>query len=105
MQPFRLGDGISVQARSFRLQLHDFAPAVCFADISEEEKRFTVVDITYEKLCSFLHIAETRDHVKNSRQGIQSTLPPKCRKRRREPTPPENLSPGKEDGFVRQEKR
>jgi hypothetical protein len=52
--------------------------------ITEEEKRSTVVEISYQKLCSFFHIAETRDHVKNSRQGLQRTLPPKCRKRRRE---------------------
>jgi hypothetical protein len=39
------GEQISAP-RSFRLQLHDFAPAVYFADISEKEKRSTVIKIT-----------------------------------------------------------
>jgi hypothetical protein len=105
LQTFRNDDGISVQDRSIRLQLRDFAPSICFAGISEKSQSSTVVEITYQKLCSFLHVAESRDQVKKSRRGVQSTLPPNCKKRRRELTPPEVLSPSKEDKVVEQEKR
>ena len=56
----------------------------------------TVVRITCERLCSFLHDAETRHDIKHTQQGIQSDLPPNCRKKHRQVTPPETLSPGKE---------
>ncbi len=56
----------------------------------------TVVRITSGQLCSFLHDAETRDETKRAKRGIQSSLAPNCRKKRREVTPPEALSPGKE---------
>ena len=56
----------------------------------------TVVRITCEQLCSFLHDAETRHDIKRTQRGIQSDLPPNCRKMHRQVTPPEALSPGKE---------
>ena len=56
----------------------------------------TVVQITCKQLSSFLHDAETRDEIKRAQQGAQIGLPPNCRERRWEATPPEALSPGKE---------
>ena len=61
----------------------------------------TVVRITYGQLCSFLHDAETRQDIKRTQRGIQSDLPPNCRKRHRQVTPPETLSPGKEAEIVK----
>ena len=56
----------------------------------------TVVQITCEQFCSFLHDAETRHDIKRTQRGIQSGLPQNCRKRHRQVTPPEALSPEKE---------
>jgi len=63
----------------------------------------TVVRIASGQLCSFLHDAETRDETKLAQRGIQSSLAPNCWKRRREVTPPEALSPGKEAKFAKRE--
>jgi hypothetical protein len=83
----------------------DLAPTACITDLSEEDQDSTVVTIPYEKLCSFCQIAETRDNLKTARQGLQSALPPNCKKRRREPTPPETLSPGRNSEFAQHERR
>ena len=61
----------------------------------------TVVRITCEQLCSFLHDAETRHDIKRTQQGIQSDLPPNCRKMHGQFTPLETLSPGKEAEIVK----
>ncbi|KAL9062880.1 MAG: hypothetical protein Q9161_009715, partial [Pseudevernia consocians] len=61
----------------------------------------TVVQITCKQLSSFLHDAETRDEIKLAQQGAQIGLPPNCKKRRREATPPEALSPRKEAKFAK----
>ena len=61
----------------------------------------TVVRITNGQLYSFLRDAETRHKLKPARRGIQSNLPPNCRKIRREATPPEALSSGKEAKFAK----
>jgi hypothetical protein len=45
---------------SLRVQLHDFTPTGCFDELAEEELRPMVVEIPYQKLCSFLRVAETR---------------------------------------------
>ena len=61
----------------------------------------TVVQIICQQLSSFLQDAETRDEIKRAQEGAQIGLPPNCRKRRRQTTPPEALSPGKEAKFAK----
>ena len=61
----------------------------------------TVVRFIYIQLSSFLQDAETRDEIKRAQQGAQTSLPPNCRKRLREATSPEALSPGKEAKFAK----
>ena len=63
----------------------------------------TVVRITSEQLCSFLHDAETRHDIKRTQRGIQSDLPSNCRKSHRQVTPPETLSPRKEAEIAKYE--
>jgi len=67
----------------------------------QDTQSVTVVQITCKQLSSFLHDTETRDKIKRAQQGAQIGLPLNCRKRRREATPPEALSPGKEAKFAK----
>ncbi len=101
-QPFRADDGTTVQDRSLSLQLCDFAPKSCFANLSQVS-RSTAVQIIYGQLCSFLHDAETRNEIKRRQQGKQVALPRNCRKRIREATPPEALSPRTEAKISKRE--
>ncbi|MCJ1231796.1 hypothetical protein MMC12_008475 [Toensbergia leucococca] len=101
--PFRIDDGTPVQGRSLQLQLSDFAPSRCLTNISPELQRSTVVEISYEQLSSFLHTAETRHWIKRMQRGVQATLPPNCKKRERENTPPEILSPRREAKIIKRE--
>jgi len=102
-QLFRLHNKNPVQNRSLELRLTDFAPSVCFANVSKKAQDSVVVTITYEVLCSFLAIAEGRDRIKRTEQGLQTPLPLNCKKRRRESTPPETLSPGREGRLAKRE--
>ena len=86
----------TIPGQELSLQLRDFAPETCFVDIPQQMQSMTVVRITCEQLCSFLHDAKTRHDIKRTQQGIQSDLPLNCRKKHRQATPPETLSPGKE---------
>ena len=61
----------------------------------------TAVQITCEQLSSFLLDAETRYETKRAQHGVQFPLPPNCRKIRRQATPLEALSPGKEAEFAK----
>ena len=63
----------------------------------------TVIQITCWQLYSFLHDAETRHDIKRTQRGIQSNFPPNYRKRHRQVTPPETLSPGKEAKIAKYE--
>ena len=67
----------------------------------QDTQSMTVVRITCKQLSSFLQDAETRDEIKRAQQGAQIGLPPNCRKRLREATPPEALSPRKEAKFAK----
>lgn len=102
-QLFRLHNKDPVRSHSLELHLTDFAPSVCFANISNEAQRSVIVTITYEVLCSFLGIAEGRDRMKRTEQGFQTPLPLNCKKRRRESTPQETLNPGREGRMVKRE--
>ena len=84
-------------------QLCDFAPETCFVGIPQQMQSMTVVRITCEQLCSFLHDAETRHDIKRTQQGIKSDLPPNCRKMHRQVTPPETVSPEKEAEIAKYE--
>jgi hypothetical protein len=86
-----------------RLQLTEFASTASLANVSQEAQCSTVVEIAYEQLCSFSNNAETRDQIKRTQQGIQTTLPPNCGKRSREHTPPKVLSPTKKTKIAEQE--
>ncbi|MCJ1386985.1 hypothetical protein MMC17_010114 [Xylographa soralifera] len=101
---FRSNDGKSIEDGTLQLQLYDFAPSACLASLSIEDRRATVVKLPYSTLCSFLIVAEKRHKTKMDRQGVQSSLLPNCRKRRREATPPETLSPGREAKFTLRER-
>lgn len=103
-QCFRSDDGRCVEDGSLQLQLCDFAPSACLVGLSVEDQRLTVIQLPYSTLCSFLTRAEERHKMKMDRQGVQSSLPPKFRKRRRESTPPETLSPGREAKFAVRER-
>jgi hypothetical protein len=67
-----------------------------FVDTPQQTQSMTVVRITCGQLCSFLHDAKTRHSIKRTQRGIKSGLPHNCRKRHRQVTPPEALSPEKE---------
>ena len=59
-QVFRADDGTTVPGQGLSLQLRDFAPESCFANISQQTQSVTIVRITCGQLCSYLHDAETR---------------------------------------------
>ena len=90
-----------MQGRGLSLQLCDFAPRTGFANMPPGTQNMTVVQITCEQLSSFLLDAETRHETKRAQHGVQSLLPPNCRKIRRQATPPEALSLGKEAEFAK----
>ena len=88
--------GVLFKVKGLSLQLRDFAPKSCFADVPQQTQSMAVVQITCGQLCSFLHVAETRHEIKRAQRGVKPGLPPNCRKRHRELTLSEALSPGKE---------
>lgn len=57
---FRDDDGAASLGLGLSLQLHYFAPKICFADIAQETQLSTVVQIACGELCSFLRTAEVR---------------------------------------------
>ena len=60
LQTFRDDDGAASLGLGLSLQLHYFAPKICFADIAQETQLSTVVQIACGELCSFLRTAEVR---------------------------------------------
>ena len=93
--------GVLFKVKGLSLQLRDFAPKSCFADVPQQTQSMAVVQITSGQLCSFLHVAETRHEIKRAQRGVKPGLSPNCRKSHQEVTSPEALSPGKEAKFAK----
>ena len=79
-QTFRDDDGTASLGLGLSLQLHYFAPELCFADTTQETQLSTVIQIPCGKFYSFLRTAEVRDKMKRIQQGIKVILPPDCGK-------------------------
>lgn len=71
----------------------------------EDTQDKTVVQITCEELSSFLLKAEQDNNMTSTNTGKRAEPDLDCPKRRRENTPPESLSPGREREFRKLEKK
>ncbi len=101
---FRADDGTTAQGHGLSLELRDFAPRNIFDQMPEDTQNKIVVQITCEKLSSFLLKAEQDNHQTSTNTGKRAEPDPDCPKRRRENTPPESLSPGREHKFKKLER-